>query len=808
MSAAPADRTGAFISYSHQDRADLEDLLKHLTYFERNGLIDLWVDTKIAPGQRWFDEIQQGLTTARAAIFLVSANFLASEFIQREELPALLKAAEQEHVTILVVVLDACDFASSPLAPYQAIHDPKTPLNTLSASERAKVWTRVAGQVRKALPPTREARPRDYLPYSPTPHFHERPGEFETLESVLFQRAEPVRLGLVGVVGMGGVGKTALAVELAYRDQDLFPDGMFWMLATGTLFDWQQRLAELAERTNYLPPDDAPGQSENELRRARHFATYLATHSGALLILDNVEQPTLVITAWSTLIGRQPACTLLYTSRLPTKPDGSVSLHRVETLSEEAALHLLLEDLRPAVLQQALADEPGAEARAARTLCQGVGYLPLGLVHLRRQLENDPLLSLAGLEQGVRELGHLAIASADAPDAPSLFATFAYSWNRVEDIRARQLFYLAGFFPEAAPIPLWLLGLAAGLGERGDAWGPLREARLTLQDQSLLEPLSEGQVRLHPLLREFAQRLVPAWRDQSQGLRQQAGERLVTELTNLPRLAQRARGEGYWGCLEQMRAAASYAARLSADRDGRLALLARWLDREGHLLGQSDLWPERVPGLFFQQLANRTVEAGQPLAPGTSPEPWLRQLAPVEAEDPALVRIFAGHLWWVSSVAFSPDGRQVLTGSDDFMAGLWEASSGKQLRIFAGLQSLINSVAFSPDGGQVLTGSVDGMVRLWEASSGKPLCTLEGHQSGVNRVAFSPDGRLLVTGDGSGRVYCWANNGAQTGQVLALYPAAYRVLALHWQDNHHLLLADDGGPRRKPNVYRLQLEGM
>ena len=80
-----------------------------------------------------------------------------------------------------------------------------------------------------------------------------------------------------------------------------------------------------------------PGQSDNDLRRARHLATYLATHPGALLILDNVEQPTLVITAWNALIGRQPECTLLYTSRVPTTPDGSVRLHRVEALSEEVA---------------------------------------------------------------------------------------------------------------------------------------------------------------------------------------------------------------------------------------------------------------------------------------------------------------------------------------------------------------------------------------------------------------------------------------------------------------------------------------
>src|SRR5262249_40340903 len=154
----------------------------------------------------------------------------------------------------------------------------------------------------------------------------------------------------------------------------------------------------------------------------------------------------------------------------------------------------------------------------------------------RRQLARDPLLSVAGLEQAVKNLGVFTVASSAYPDAPSLFAIFSLSWQQIEDPRAKQLFYLASFFPEAAPIPLWLLGLAAGLGELGDAWGPLRESRLVLQEQSLLEPVAEGQMRLHPLVREFAQRLVAAWRDQGQELAQQAGVRLVADFWNLNRL--------------------------------------------------------------------------------------------------------------------------------------------------------------------------------------------------------------------------------------------------------------------------------
>jgi WD40 repeat protein len=119
------------------------------------------------------------------------------------------------------------------------------------------------------------------------------------------------------------------------------------------------------------------------------------------------------------------------------------------------------------------------------------------------------------------------------------------------------------------------------------------------------------------------------------------------------------------------------------------------------------------------------------------------------------VRSFTGHKSWVSAVGFSPDGTQVLTGSQDGTAVLWETATGKQLQTFRGHRRRVGPVAFSPDGKKVLAGSVDATAILWDADSGKQLQRFEGHSDFVMAVAFSPDGDRVLTGSADGTARLW-----------------------------------------------------
>ncbi|KIK34723.1 hypothetical protein CY34DRAFT_17519 [Suillus luteus UH-Slu-Lm8-n1] len=123
----------------------------------------------------------------------------------------------------------------------------------------------------------------------------------------------------------------------------------------------------------------------------------------------------------------------------------------------------------------------------------------------------------------------------------------------------------------------------------------------------------------------------------------------------------------------------------------------------------------------------------------------------------AVQTVISGHTDEVNSVAFSPDGTRIATGSDDCTVRLWDAATGQPVgEPLLGHTFSVTSVSFSPDGTRIVSGSYDKTVRLWDVATRQPIGEpLLGHTSFVTSVAFSPSGSRIVTGSDDKTVRLW-----------------------------------------------------
>jgi len=150
---APATiRNKVFVSYSHLDEEWLKRLLVHLKPLERRGSVERWDDTRIVPGQKWKFEIKQAIDSAIVAVLLISADFLASDFIDKDEVPPLLSAAEQDGTVILPLIVSPCRFKETEsLSQFQAVNPPSEPLIRMSKADQEQTLVNLTNRIAQVL---------------------------------------------------------------------------------------------------------------------------------------------------------------------------------------------------------------------------------------------------------------------------------------------------------------------------------------------------------------------------------------------------------------------------------------------------------------------------------------------------------------------------------------------------------------------------------------------------------------------------------------------------------------------------------
>lgn len=136
------NRQGIFVSYSRDDQRWLDEFKTYVAPLARKQKLDLWDDTRIAAGTEWKVAIEEAIKSSRVAVFLVTANFLASDFIAEVELPKLLSRSA-EGLAIFWIPVGPSGYQFMEFERIQAASDPKKPLSLLGEAERGEAWVNI-----------------------------------------------------------------------------------------------------------------------------------------------------------------------------------------------------------------------------------------------------------------------------------------------------------------------------------------------------------------------------------------------------------------------------------------------------------------------------------------------------------------------------------------------------------------------------------------------------------------------------------------------------------------------------------------
>jgi hypothetical protein len=148
--------TKVFVAYNHKDTKWLKRVQIHFRPLEQRGMIELWDHSKIAVGAKWKEEIQEVIHLSTIIILIVSADFLASDFLTEYELPKLLSHAEANGATIMPIIVAPCLLEGSGIEVFQTLNPLNKPLSEMKCSAQEATIVKLVEAVNRRLRQAKE----------------------------------------------------------------------------------------------------------------------------------------------------------------------------------------------------------------------------------------------------------------------------------------------------------------------------------------------------------------------------------------------------------------------------------------------------------------------------------------------------------------------------------------------------------------------------------------------------------------------------------------------------------------------------
>ncbi len=371
MSSVPTP-VEVFCSYAYEDEGWLRKLETHLSLLKRQGVLSLWRPRLITAGTDWARAIDTQLTSASIILLLISPSFFASNYCYGVEMQTALQRHQADKARVIPILVRPVDWKAAPFAHLSILPTNGKPITEWHNRDAA--FADIAAGLRRVIEELSQVTLTAStsatwwnVPYPRNLFFTGREDLLATLEQAL-HAGQPTALSQPQAMsGLGGVGKTQLAIEYAYRHMQNY-EAIFWVLAANheTLHSGFVALADLLQ----LPERNGSDQHKTVAAVKRWFQY----HSLWLLILDNADDLSLLP---DFLPPVRPGHLLLTTRSQAL--GGLANRIEVNTLDQSSGMELLLRRAGWLAPDAPLMQAKEVDLLNAQRIWQVLGGLPLAL---------------------------------------------------------------------------------------------------------------------------------------------------------------------------------------------------------------------------------------------------------------------------------------------------------------------------------------------------------------------------------------------------------------------------------------------